>query len=235
MPSDLLYLNFNPTGDLLKATRECEQDVFLEAFGNTREQLTEEYGPYEDNSTYICVANEAGYVVGEVRIIWNGPAGLKTLNDIAGPPWSIDGTRSLAAVGFTPNQMWDVGTLGVRKEHRAGGLVSLALYHGLITAQTVNDSACTITIMDDKIATLLAMVDCVFNTIPGTTSQPYLGSPSSTPLYADRAWDIEHQRKTNPEAYRLMCLGVGLDGISLPPRNSYILPAYTAVKENEAA
>ena len=44
----LLFLNFNVKGDLLEAARQCEQDVFLASFGNTREQLDEDGRNYLD-------------------------------------------------------------------------------------------------------------------------------------------------------------------------------------------
>ncbi len=58
----LLNLHFDVRGDLLEAARQCEEDVFLEAFGNTRTQLDEEYGPYNDQSVFIAVSDENGDV-----------------------------------------------------------------------------------------------------------------------------------------------------------------------------
>ena len=100
----LLNLHFDAQGDLLESARQCEEDVFLQAFGNTRAQLDEEYGPYDDQSVFVAVADESGHVVGACRLITPGSAGLKTLNDVARQPWGIDGVRSASAARSTrPN------------------------------------------------------------------------------------------------------------------------------------
>jgi hypothetical protein len=52
--------------------------------------------------------------------------------------------------------------------------------------------------------------------LPGTSAAPYLGSESSTPIVAHCAVVLENQRRNFPEAYRLVTLGVGLDGIGVP-------------------
>ncbi len=56
----LLNLHFDAQGDLLESARQCEEDVFLQAFGNTRAQLDEEYGPYDDQSVFVAVSDERG-------------------------------------------------------------------------------------------------------------------------------------------------------------------------------
>ncbi len=45
------------------------------------------------------------------------------------------------------------------------------------------------------------------------------GSPCptrSTPVWADLREMFDRQRQTNPDAYRLIYQGIGLDGITLP-------------------
>jgi len=235
MPNGMLYLNFNPTGDLLKATRECEQDVFLQAFGNTKTQLEEEYGPYDNQSVFISVSDETGYVIGEMRIIFNGPAGLKTLNDVAGPTWNLDGARALHALGFNENRTWDIATLGVRKEYRKTALmVSLAIYHASIMAVNANDVDVSITILDDKVAALLDMIGMPWYCMPGGFSAPYLGSAASTPFYTGTAAGMERIKRENPEGYKLLIQGQGLTDIILPHPDSYLLPAYLTHR-NKAA
>jgi hypothetical protein len=40
---------------------------------------------------------------------------------------------------------------------------------------------------------------------------------------------LENQRVRFPDAYRLVTLGIGLDGVSVPPRESFRLPAQRVI------
>src|SRR4051795_8275660 len=99
MGSDV-RMHFDVSGALLDSARECEAEVFLRWFGNTREQLAEEYGPYEDSSVFLVLADERDEVLGAVRLLApGGRAGLKTLADVGRGPWGVDGGRVAAAAG----------------------------------------------------------------------------------------------------------------------------------------
>ncbi len=87
MDQQLFEMHFDPLGDTLAAARDCEAEVFLQAYGNTREELADEYGPYEDASVYMAVTEPGGTAVAACRLILPGPAGLKTLNDVARVAW----------------------------------------------------------------------------------------------------------------------------------------------------
>ena len=227
----LLTLHFNVRGDLLEAARQCEEDVFLQAFGNTRAQLEEEYGPYNDQSVFVAVADDSGHVLGSCRLITPGPAGLKTLNDVSREPWGVNGLRSAAAASVDPAKTWDVGTLGVRKDVRGGKMaISMALYHALVIATRVNEVSSITAILDEQARRVLGMAEFVMPALPGTRAGEYLGSPSSTPVYGHPAAMIDAQRRMNPDAYRLMSLGIGLDGISVPEESAFVLrPRLTPV------
>jgi hypothetical protein len=218
----LLYLHFDVDGELLTGARDCEEEVFLRAFGNTHDQLVDEYGSYEDHSFYLAVADAAGYVYGSCRLIESGPAGLKTLNDVARDPWRADGYRAARAVGMDPSRTWDVGTLGVRDVARGQGLmVAIALYHGLVLSTRANEIPWITAILDGAIRRILNSADYVMPTLPGLASAPYMGSTSSTPVWAHCASVIDRQRQVNPDAYRLMSQGIGLDGISVPGTSAF--------------
>ncbi len=88
-----LDLHFDPQGDTLAAARECEATVFLHQYGNTATQWAEEYGPYEPSSTFITITERGGDALATMRLIVPSEAGLKSLADVARPPWSIDGVR----------------------------------------------------------------------------------------------------------------------------------------------
>lgn len=225
--SSTLTLKFNVQGDDLVAARECEADVFLTAFGNTREQLAEEYGPYEDQSIFLSVTDDAGNTLGSCREIVPGPAGLKTVNDVSRAPWFVDGPRSARAAGVDPMLAWDLATLGIRREFRSHRLmVGCALYYGLFRSARVNGVPAIVSVMDDHMRRTLGAFDVDCPALPGTSTGEYLGSTASTPVYY-LATMLDVQRRRNPDAYRLLSLGIGLDGVTVPDDDSFWLPSDT--------
>jgi hypothetical protein len=220
-----IWMHFDARGDLLTSARDCEAEVFLQWFGNTREQLDEEYGPYEDSSIFLVLADRNDNVVGEVRLIApGGRAGLKTLVDVGDEPWGVDGARAAAAVGIDLASTWEIATLGVRGSSEAAGVqLSLALYHGLITVARVNRMSSFVAILDERVRRLLSSVGMLTRPLPGTATAPYLGSAASTPVYAHCRPLLENQRRKFPDAHRLVALGVGLDGVAVPALDRFRL------------
>jgi len=207
---------FDPVGDELAAALACEADVFLKTYGNTTEQLAHEYGRYLDATSFMTLLDEGGTALATTRFIAPGPAGLKTLNDTRRPPWNVDGIRSARAAGIDPWKTWDIATVAVRRTSRGGSLAAAALYHGIAAATRANDIDSIVMIADERARRLFSAAGMQTNTLPGTTAAEYLGSSRSTPLWADVRKMFEGQRQTNPDAYRLIYQGIGLDGISMP-------------------
>lgn len=215
-------LHFDVRGDLLAGARECEAEVFLQWYGNTRQQLADEYGPYEDRSVFLAAVDDTGDVLAAMRLIApGGVAGLKTLADVARDPWGADGTRVAAAAQLDPRTTWDVATIGVRRQREDTARLSLALYHGLGAVRRANAMTSFTAVLDERVRRLLASVGLVTRRLPGTTTAPYLGSAASTPVFAHCAPMLDVQRRRFPDSYRLVTLGVGLDGISVPPLESF--------------
>jgi hypothetical protein len=71
-------------------------------------------------------------------------------------------------------------------------------------------------VMDARARRLASASGMLTQALPGTAEGEYLGSPRSTPLWAHVGEMFAQQRDINPEAYRLIYQGIGLDGISLP-------------------
>lgn len=207
---------FDPIGEELAAAMRCEAQVFWETYGNTPEEFDIEYGPYEDSTGYMTVLQDDGEAVATARFIAPGPAGLKTLNDVSRPPWQIDGLRSARAAGVDPDRTWDIATIAVRRGAGRGGLCAGALYHGIVAAALANGMEYLVMIMDSHARQLLIDLRMQTQALPGTKTGEYLGSPSSTPLWANLHRMFEQQRVENPDAYRLIYQGIGLDGIALP-------------------
>jgi hypothetical protein len=219
--ADQYWMHFDVRGDLLESARQCEAEVFHHWFGNTRAELDEEYGPYEADSIFLVLADAEDEVVAAVRLIAPGPSGFKTLDDVARPPWQVDGARSAAAAGLDLATTWEVGTLCTRPGVAGSGRLSLALYHGLMTVAQVNGMSAFVAILDERVRRLLASVGITTRPLPGVRTAPYLGSAQSTPVYSPFTAMLDAQRRDLPDAYRLVTLGVGLDGIVVPDRAQF--------------
>ena len=215
----------NPSGDLLAAAKDCEAEVFERWYGNSRAQLDDEYGPYEDATVFLAVADSLGDVVAAMRLIAPGGAnGLKTLTDIEKEPWRIDGRRSAAAAALKPETTWDVATVSVRRRHQGAGVRhSFALYHALGIVARVNGMSAFLAIVDSRVRRMLDSVGLVTRNLPGTFPGAYLGSEASTPIFADCVAMLAAQRRDHPDGFSLVTLGQGLDGISIPADSDFLL------------
>jgi hypothetical protein len=228
-------LQVDPQGAERKAAEGCEASVFLSVYGNTEAELQEEYGRYEHSSVFLSVADRAGEVIGACRIVLPSVAGLKTLNDLSREPWTVDGYRSAAAAGLDPARTLDVATIGVRRGVKGPALLaSMAMYHGIVALSRANDLPYVVMIMDERARRLLTSISCPTNLLPGTEPGAYLGSTTSTPLWASVPDMMDYQRRANPEAHRLVSDGAGLTGIHIPPPDRFKLgssPAAVPVPE----
>lgn len=206
--------------------RACEAAVFHAAYGNTRAELDAEYGPYDDDSVFLVVA-AGDDAVGAVRLLPpGGAAGLKTLVELEREPWHVDGARSAAAAGLDLTTTWEVATLGVRRgTGTSTGLLAAALYHGLIAVCRANAMSAYVAVLDERVRRMLGAVGLASRVLPGTSTAPYLGSSASTPVYTVCAPTLDAQRTQFPDAHRLVTLGIGLDGVDVPPLEEFRLSA----------
>jgi hypothetical protein len=146
------------------------------------------------------------------------------LNDIALAPWSVDGLRSARAAHVDPARTWEVATICIRPDAGANRLfAAAALYHAIARAARVNGIRSIVMIMDDRARQLLTATGVTTRPLPGTRPAAYLGSPASTPVYGHLAEMADLQRRLNPDAHRLIDLGVGLDGVTVPPPEAFRL------------
>jgi hypothetical protein len=104
----------------------------------------------------------------------------------------------------------------VRRGSGRSSLCAAALYHGIAAAARANDIDFIVMIMDARARRLLSASGMHTQMLPGTSEGEYLGSARSTPLWADLRRMFDLQRQANPDAYRLIFQGIGLDGITMP-------------------
>lgn len=235
MTAALLRLEYSPAG--LGAPdwddyRRCEADVLGYWYGDTPVQLRHAYGPYEERTIFFAVRRPDGRVAGFCRVITPGPLGLKTIADIGEEPWSIDGARSATAAGLDLSRTLDIATLGV--DQRLGGvghIASAALYYALINTARINAYPWIVAIIDHRVRSLLASMGLILHALPGTAPAEYMGSSACAPVYAHLATMLDHQRQVAPDAYRLIALGVGLDGVAVPPPEGFRLSGWPPLRE----
>ena len=225
----LFRMRFNPTGDELAAALDCEASVFLKTYGNTAEQLAEEYGPYADASVFIGIYEPGGDAVGAVRLIRPTALGLKTLHDVARPPWSLDVPRMARAARLDLDRTWDFTTLGARRGlRRWSTLIGAALFHGLVQAVRANDIGSAVMMIDERVRGLLALAGMTGQTMPGAATTCYMGSARCTPVYEHCQQAFDRQRLVNPDGYRLFMQGIGLDGLEVPQLSEFRLQPVAA-------
>lgn len=174
------------TTEHAEQARRVEEQVFGDAFGNTPDQLAEEYGPYDPASRFLlCLDDAGGRAVGAARLIEPSPAGLKTLVDMAAEPWRAS-PSAVAAAGLDLRRTWDVATLAVLP-HARRGAASFALYAALLSTMTEAGALSWTAIVDSKVLVLLRRAGVSVDPLPGLTPAPYLGSASSVPVFGHLA------------------------------------------------
>jgi hypothetical protein len=213
-----------PDGDVRAAAFELEARTFGVRYGVPYDTHVLEFLPYESASAFLVVVDERDQVAAAMRLITPGPAGLKTLVEAAKAPWWIDAQRGAAVVGVDPQRTWDVGTLAAAPglgQHRFA--VTAALYHGLTLAAERNRVKSLLMTVDERVRGILETFGLYTTALPGAKPAPFEGSPASTPVYGHCAQMLDAQRRVNPEAYRLVTQGVGLDAVRIPPAAQFTL------------
>src|SRR5689334_15716816 len=201
-----------------------EAQIFGARYGVPYPAHVAEFAPYEDNSVFAIVADAEDEVAGVMRWIVPGPAGLKTLNEAAQAPWHLDSIRAAEAAGVDPARTWDLASLAVRPRlgrHRA--VVTAALYHAVALAVAENRVRSLLMTVDERVRTVLEAHGFYGRALPGAVPMPFCGSPASTPVFGHCAEMRRLQQRLNPEAFRLITLGTGLD-VEVPHRSAFRLP-----------
>lgn len=108
----------DPRSPLAFAARDLEAGLFVETgYATEPGEIHTEYAPYLDSSRFETV-EEGGELVGMVRIITNGPAGFKTLNDARAGRLEITDEGWALLEPIDPNRMAEVGAVAIAESHR---------------------------------------------------------------------------------------------------------------------
>ncbi len=190
-----------------------EASVFLKEFGNTPEQLSEEYDIYRDYSFILCVVdNINSTVAGMSRVIVpNDVVGLKSINDISRYWPEIP----LCEPPLSEPQIWDIGTLAIAEPYQApmsAGLIGLGMYQSIIGLAQALEVDTMIALLDSKVHRMTRWkYHAPFDIVPGAVAKPYLGSDVTFPVYSKiSTWD-NHLRQKDYNIYEIIFLGKGIE------------------------
>lgn len=197
--------------------RHLERVIFLEAFGNTIDDLAREYRPYEASSLFIVVVDhERQLPAGVIRVVQPSPVGLKSLNDLESE-WGENAEAALRRTGleFGPEKIWDVATLAVPSEYRGratGGLVTMGLYQTLTMGARASGIDLLVTILDMPVFRMLRWkMHMIFAGYRDVGPKPYLGSPASIPSWCDLIYSDRHLAAVDPDLHGILYKGIGLE------------------------
>jgi hypothetical protein len=217
-PMSDLRPRFPCSGADLTAARACEQAVFGRRFGNTADELAAEYGPYEESTSFGAVFGADGGAVAAVRLVRPGPAGVKTLQDAAAPPWNVARRLIDEAVGETAGRArgltWDVASFCVDSTavgaDRRVVMVLLAVMFGAFRDNGVTSF---VAMLDSVARRPLGALGVRMLDLPGASPAPYLGSASTVPVYR-RTADLhgEHAERF-PQVHQQVFHGDCIDGL----------------------
>jgi len=184
--------------------RHIESVVFKEAFNNNPDQMREEYGPYEEQSTFfVSVDTEKKVPTGALRVIKNGPAGLKSLNDFeerAPEHTPVETVLERHNIDSLEDCL-DIGTVAVLPDFRSGeGSISVQLYRGVYVAAMDEGVKHVVSIIDAKpLGKLTNYLGIPFEPLADSKPFKYMGSEKSQAVYGympDFYKKMNRKRKT---------------------------------------
>lgn len=173
----------HPGDDAAALSLQVAADVFLRAFGNTPELLRSEYAELVPSMRHVVVLDRVARTAVGSAILQLAPAGeLKTIVDVARPPWSVPADAALGALGLSPQDTTaaDLLLLSVQPGYRRHGIGILLLYAAWVASARMGLDRWTAILDEPLLVGLRAMSRGAVRRI--AASQPYLGSTGSIPI-----------------------------------------------------
>jgi ribosomal protein S18 acetylase RimI-like enzyme len=174
-----------PDDDAALLSLQVTASVFFDAFGNTPELLRREYADLLPAMTHVVVLDRVAQAPVGALILQQGPAAtLKTLVDLAAPPWSMPVAASLAALDLLPDDRTtaDLLVMAVDGAFRNRGIAQLLMYAGWVVSVARGVDRWTAILDDGLLRGLGQLTAGAVVPIGSARSAPYLGSPGSTPI-----------------------------------------------------
>lgn len=195
--------------------RRVEAAVFLDAFGDTRQLLAEEYGPYESSTVFLVAVDLLrGRPVGAVRAISGAGGPPKLFSDLE-RDWGRSWDQVAASLDepLDPRRSWELATWSVDPSYRsssAEGLIGGLLGAAFVALANRAAAEWMVAIIDvgvvGRVEELLSTPSRHF---PGCPPIPFLGSGASVPLWANIPRCIARLDEDDPARARLLR---GLEG-----------------------
>jgi N-acyl-L-homoserine lactone synthetase len=184
-PSDgpFVALAVKPDDLLADVARTVERRVFEESFAMDAAVMTDEYAAYEQDSIFLLVIDRrTGAPAGAARLI---DGGGKTLDD-APAAIGVDLGTIAEKHGLFGGRIWDFATLAVLPEYRGGKstMVSSLLYRAFINAGRRAGVQHVVAMLDSRAYKGIMRIGVPFEPMAGSKPFDYLGSPSTSALYA---------------------------------------------------
>ena len=202
--------------------RHVEEQVFLEAFGNTPELLAKEYLPYDEASVFLCVVDHLRHVpAATMRIITPSAAGFKSLDDI-GPVWGVDADQMFERTGLphVPERTWDIATIATHPEYRGKALIGLAtlgLYQSLAHVSLGSGIDTLVCILDMPVYRMMqSKLHLIFDRFVGVEPLAYLGSPASLPVWCSLASAKRRIAEADQGLHDILFVDNGVTGAMAP-------------------
>jgi hypothetical protein len=212
---------FNASEPGAELGRRVERAVFFDAFGDTADELADEYDPYEPASYFFVVIDHRRRIAaGAMRVIMPTDAGQKSLDDLL-RVWgrSADGVISGTAT-FPTGTAWDLATLAVHPQYRGAatsGLVSLSLIQALNMTAPPSGVSAYVTVLDSVVLRFLQwQLNKPFQAFAGIDARPYLGSPLSQAVFCDVTEWRDRLAIANPALHELLFEGTGQEAAVAP-------------------
>ena len=212
---------FAPEDPGAELARSVEAEVFLQTFGNTREQLAAEYAPYDGRTVFLCVIDHLRKMpAASMRVIVPLPDGRlsKTFDDM-GRHWRIPAGAATFRNGvpFPVSNAWDIAALAVSHSHQGratAGIVSMALYEAYVRGSRECGYDYVVAVLDKR---AYRFANWIFKDtwapFDGADAIPYLGSPASLPVWSQLSEWGARLKEGEPSLYELIFESRGFESV----------------------
>lgn len=247
--SGIKYFEATSDEPMANVGRSIERVVFEKWFGNTAEDMTREYGPYEHQSTFfVAVDTEKAAPVGVMRTIRAHEPGqsLKLLDDVR----SSEQEDMQRAASFVTDEamrekhgietlenVWELGTIAILPQYRNSqrsflqkGVISAQLIRAMYLSARAQGVEHMIAAMDVNPYEKMVKKHLGLPYVPLCDSEPfsYLGSDQTLLIYGHVPEFYSYMRRKMStangmlahSALRLLVQGKDDQAIYLPPEHT---------------